>query len=107
MLLRYKLHVHVHVYCSCETLSKHTAACKKRPRKIETATIYPVAAAERCYVAVCVFVEFATVLIAAVRVPTEDSTKCAFHPRRNLVVCSHAHRKRHIHARRNLRQKTF
>lgn len=75
MLLHYKLHVHVHVYvyCSCEiSSSKHTAACKKRLRKIEIATIYPVAAAERCYVAVCVFVAFAVVSIAAARVPTED-----------------------------------
>lgn len=94
-------------YHSCEMLSKRTTACKKQPYKIETATIYPVAAAERCYVAVFVFVAFAVVSIAAATVPTEDSTKCAFRPRRNLAVCSRAHHRRHTRAHRNLRRKTF
>ena len=88
------------------SLSKHTTHARSGHLKSRLQQ-YPVVAAGRCYVAVYVFVAFAAVLIVVAKVPTGDSIKCAFRPRQNLAVCSRAHRKRHIHVRRNLRQKIF
>lgn len=108
--------VHTRVYVSFLFFSFATtiivrtcSACKKRlcQKSRLYNMMYPAAAAGRCYVAVCVFVAFVAALIAAAEVPTGDSTNCASRPRRNLAVCSRAHRKHRTHDRHNSRQKTF
>jgi len=86
--------------------AKQETACKKRPRVIVIATIYP-AVAERCYVAVCAFVAFVAASTVVAKVPIADLIDCAFRRRRNPAVCSHALHKHRIHDRRNSRRKTF